>query len=94
MNLVVFENEAYTQLQKASFDYMRSLIEQERKAPTFGWVNNEEASKLLAVSSRTLQNWRDSGLLGFTPLGGKIYYNLADIDKVLRERYKKPFAQA
>lgn len=91
MNLVVFESEAYNQLQKASFDYIRSLMEQEHTKPTFGWVDNKEAAKLLGVGLRTMQNWRDKGLLKFSSFGGKVYYHLDEIDRALQLHSHKAF---
>ncbi|WP_460672948.1 helix-turn-helix domain-containing protein [Larkinella ripae] len=35
---------------------------------------NEDLCKLLSVSKRSLQNWRDEGLIEFSQIGHKIYY--------------------
>ncbi|WBO83312.1 helix-turn-helix domain-containing protein [Hymenobacter yonginensis] len=91
MNLVVLQSEAYDQLQQNTFAYMRKLMEQERKKATIDWLDNAEAAALLKISKRTLQSWRDEGLIGFSQIGGKIYYNREEIDRMLLKHHHKPF---
>ena len=55
------------------------------------WVDNEEASKLLKVSKRTLQTYRDSGEISFSQTGSKIYYRKSDIEEFLQKHYHKAF---
>jgi len=47
--------------------------------------------KLLNISTRTLQGYRDQGILPFTKLGGKVYFKRTDIEAILErnrvERY-------
>lgn len=50
--------------------------------------SNRDASKYLSVCSKTLQNYRDDGLLEFRQIGRKIYYTQADLNAFL-EKYKK-----
>lgn len=46
-------------------------------------LNTEDVMQLLQVSRRTLQNWRDQGLISFSAVHGKFYYRLSSIDKML-----------
>lgn len=94
MEVVVLESEAYKQLQQTNINLIRSLMEDERKAPPFGWMSHKQALALLDVSPRTVQSWRDDGLLGFSQLGKKIYYSHEDIDLMLRRHHHKPFKAA
>ena len=48
-----------------------------------------ELAEKLKVSRRSLQQYRDSGLLAFTRLGGKILYRSSDIEKLLDGCYRK-----
>ena len=48
---------------------------------------NNEVSKKLNVSLRTLQEWRDTGLIPFIQIKGKIIYRQIDIDKLLQKHY-------
>lgn len=47
------------------------------------WLKSNEVRKLLSISPGTLQNLRINGILTFTKIGGTMYYNYPDIEKVL-----------
>ena len=51
------------------------------------FLSNNEVSKKLNVSLRTLQEWRDTGLISFIQIKGKIIYRQSDIDKLLQKHY-------
>ena len=44
---------------------------------------------LLCISKRTLQDYRDTGLLGYVQLPGKIIYRESDIMDLLERFYQK-----
>lgn len=43
------------------------------------YLANREVCQLLRISSRTLQNWRDTGKIPFIRLKGKILYKESEI---------------
>jgi excisionase family DNA binding protein len=49
--------------------------------------NNKEAAEYLKVCTKTLQNYRDDGLLEFIQQGRKICYTQANLNAFL-EKYK------
>ena len=51
------------------------------------FLSNHEVSKKLNVSLRTLQEWRDTRLIPFIQMKGKIIYRQSDIDKLLKKHY-------
>ena len=51
------------------------------------FLSNNEVSKKLNVSLRTLQEWRDTGLIPFIQIKGKIIYRQNDIDKLFQKHY-------
>ena len=51
------------------------------------FLSNNEVSKKLNVSLRTLQEWRDTGLIPFIQIKGKIIYRQSDIDNLLQKHY-------
>ena len=51
------------------------------------FLSNNEVSKKLNVSLRTLQEWRDIGLIPFIQIKGKIIYRQSDVDKLLQRHY-------
>ena len=42
-------------------------------------LNNKELSLMLNVSTRTVQKWRDEGLISFSKIGREIFYRLSDV---------------
>lgn len=52
------------------------------------WLKSSEVRKLLNISPGTLQNLRINGTLTFTKIGGIMYYNYSDIEKVLNGNSK------
>ena len=53
------------------------------------FYTDRELAEKLKVSRRSLQQYRDSGLLAFTRLGGKILYRSSDIEKLLDGCYRE-----
>ena len=47
------------------------------------WIDNEQACQRLSTSIRTLQTLRDSRILPYTKMGGKVFYKPEDIEKML-----------
>lgn len=58
------------------------------------WVESSEVPKILNISSRTWQTYRDKKAIPYSQFGSKIYVKLADIDKFLEDNihpdFKKP----
>lgn len=50
-------------------------------------LDSNEVCQMLHLSSRTLQDYRNKGLIAFYKLEGKILYKLSDIRKMLEENY-------
>ncbi|MDZ7743710.1 MAG: helix-turn-helix domain-containing protein [Bacteroidota bacterium] len=93
MNVITVESKAFTEIVslleqiKKMHEKRTSDLEAINKTSK-AWVNNEEASGILKVSKRTLQNYRDKGILGFSQIGNQIYYRLEDIEKLLSNHYQ------
>ena len=48
------------------------------------WLKSHEVRKLLKISAGTLQHLRDSGKLKFSRVGGIIFYDVKDIEQIVR----------
>lgn len=61
------------------------------KAPTATkrWLKSYQVKKLLNISTGTLQNLRSNGTLPFTRIGGLIYYDADEINKMLEGKKKQ-----
>ena len=53
------------------------------------FLTDEELSKLLKVSRRTLQEYRTLGVIPYYLVQGKALYKESDIQKVLDDAYKR-----
>lgn len=51
--------------------------------PAKQWLKSKEVRKLLNISPGTLQTLRINKTLSYTKIGGILYYNNADIEKLL-----------
>lgn len=51
------------------------------------YLSGEDVCKLLHISKRTLQQYRDDHILPYIQIGGKIIYKESDILKTLEKNY-------
>lgn len=47
------------------------------------WLDNGEVCRLLNISKRTLQTYRDNGILPYSQINHKIFYKSSDIEMLL-----------
>lgn len=55
------------------------------------WLSNSEACEFLGVTTRTLQNYRDKGLLSYSKIGSRIFYQVGDLEDLLKSHYCSTF---
>ncbi len=51
------------------------------------WLDTKEVAKLMRVTTRTIQNYRDQGMLPFSQIGRVIRYRAQDVQDFLMEFY-------
>ena len=51
------------------------------------FFDTKDMMKVMSISHRTLQLWRDANVIGYSQIGNKIYYSLDDIQKLLKDNY-------
>ena len=64
----------------------------ETHRPLFGgeiYLTGREVCERLFISPRTLQDYRDNGIIPYTQIAGKILYRLSDINSLLQENYRR-----
>ena len=54
-------------------------------------LTDKEVAHLLKVSRRTLQDYRNNGILPYTQVGGKILYRTSDIERTLMKENKEAY---
>lgn len=84
---VLYQNQLATledllEVKEEIINDLKALLES--KSPsTKQWLKSKEVRELLQISPGTLQNLRINGTLSYTKVGGIIYYNLEEIQKML-----------
>ena len=73
-DLQIFKTELLSELQ---------LMFNSKTGPTKKWLRSPEVRKLLNISLGTLQNLRINGTLKTQKIGGIIYYDYSEIEKLL-----------
>ena len=63
----------------------KALGEQSRHT---NWLHNGDVCRLLNISKRTLQDYRDRGIIPYTQFAGKILYKASDLEEILKEHYR------
>lgn len=65
---------------------IKALLSQRQQPQTQRWLKSHQVRRLLTISPGTLQHLRVNGTLPFTKVGGVIFYDAQDIEKMLTER--------
>lgn len=83
MTMVVLPQEALDEIMDV---VRRAANNQDAKSATKDdeWLTSEEARKILGVSPKTWQNYRDRGIIPFSQTGRKIYVLRSDLDNYLK----------
>lgn len=64
---------------------IKELLEQQSGIKPKKWLKSPEVREFLSISPGTLQNLRISGTLPYTKIGGVIYYDYEEIQKVMED---------
>lgn len=82
-------------IQKSSLDGMKNELKAlleltenatQKYAPIFKeekWLDNQEVCLMMNITKRTLQTYKDKGLLPYSKLNRKNYYKLSDVQTLL-----------
>lgn len=91
MEVITIESRAFRQLMEkldALAEYVHSM-ERPAENEDENWVDSGEVCRFLKISDRTLQRLRTNGRITHTCLGGKYYYQIGQIRKLLNEHVIK-----
>ena len=81
-DLEIFKEELLTEIQK--------LLSRRQTTPARKWLKSHDVRRLLMLSPGTLQNLRVNVTLPFTKIGGVIFYDYDDIQKMIEENKRNP----
>ncbi|WP_068472294.1 helix-turn-helix domain-containing protein [Saccharicrinis aurantiacus] len=66
-------------------DEIKKLLKLNASGTEKKWLKSYEVKELLNISPGTLQHLRVSGILPYTKIGGTIYYDHSEIQKILAD---------
>ena len=69
---------------------IQNLLSQRQTTPARKWLKSHDVRRLLALSPGTLANLRVNGTLPFTKIGGVIFYDYDDLQKMIEEHKHNP----
>ena len=86
MDIVAIESKTFEQIKQRFEDFTRQIKNlcgdnQDKEK----WLGNDDVCGLLQISKRTLQSYRDNGILPYSQIGRKCYYSVSDIEKLISE---------
>ncbi|MEY3498670.1 MAG: hypothetical protein RL308_339 [Bacteroidota bacterium] len=91
--LIEVEKEAFQNLIK-KVDEMHAGVISKKEEPKSDWIDGQTVLKMLGVSKRTLQSFRDQGKIEFSMVSRKlIYYSKKSVEELLNRNVYKPFNQ-
>ena len=70
-----------------SFDHSKPPLNNEK------YFTDKDVSERLKISRRTLQEYRNQGVISYIQLGGKILYRESDLQKLLEQNYYPAFQE-
>mgnify|MGYP006442798915 CR=1 FL=1 len=53
-------------------------------------ITNAQFLEVFKISERTAQRWREQNIVGFSKIGGNIYYSMQDVMDLYKEHYEEP----
>jgi len=81
----------FLSLDRLSIAMERLFVSQKPTLNGESFYTDEELSKKLKLSRRSLQDYRNEGRIPHIKLGGKILYKSSDIEKLLKDGYRDKF---
>lgn len=90
MEAVILTKEELQRIQ-TELDEIKLLLQQKQKNVKDIFLDNQEFIQAMNISKRLAQQWRDEGVIAFSQIGGKIYYRMTDIEKMLEKHHNPAF---
>lgn len=83
-SLVVLPESEWKGIKDLLNEVKQTLQEKSETEMNGMWIESTEARKMLGVSAKTWQDYRDKRVIPFSQYGRKIYVQRADIDAFLK----------
>lgn len=87
MEVITIDSKAFNEIMSKLNNISESLSSKEKPMnEEKEWVDSFEVCSYLHISSRTLQRLRRKGTIKYTPIGGKNYYQISEVRRMLEEK--------
>jgi len=90
MDIIAIESKTFEQMKERFKDFsnqVRNLCGNNQDKEQ--WLGNDDVCGLLQISPRTLQSYRDNGILLFSQIGRKCYYKVSDVEQLINNSKKE-----
>ena len=90
MEIVAIEKRTFEQMIQRFEDFTKqvnALCGQNRRNEN--WLDDKQVCELLKISPRTLQTYRNTGVLPYSQIGRKCYYKDSDIEQFINQQQTK-----
>lgn len=90
MDVITIESKAYKEI-VAKIDVIANYVlsQEDTKNEDEIWVDSYEVCTFLQISDRTLQRLRANGTIAYSNIGGRCYYKIGELKRLLEERLIK-----
>ena len=78
--------ETLNRLEEVVMAISNAIQELKEKKSNETFLDNDDLTKLLKVSKRSLSTWRKSNLLPHSMIGNKIFYAFSDVEKLMKQK--------
>ena len=78
--------ETLNRLEEVVMAISNAIQELKEKKSNETFLDNDDLTKLLKVSKRSLSTWRKSNLLPHSMIGNKIFYAYSDVEKLMSNK--------
>ena len=89
MELKIISNHQFQELVDKIAELQRTFKTRASESLVETWLNTKQAAQALQITTRTLQSYRDQGMIPFSQFGREIRYRQSDIQEFLLEHYIK-----
>lgn len=85
MDIEVFD--ALAERMKAIEEKAEDLFARQQDVGLKRWLDNQEVCQALGISLRTLQKYRERGVIPYSRIRHKIYYRPEDVEELLQSSH-------
>lgn len=88
MSVNILTTEDLWEFKKELLEEIRELLNEDKaQIIKKEWLKSSQVMDMLNISSGTLQRYRHNGTLSYTKIGGLVFYEAGQIEKILLDNH-------